>query len=147
MIYAVEHYLLLGLYAFLMSMVLVNIWTILIKQRRYKTVPLCAFYIFAFIAIGCRFIYTIISWIPGWSPKHYTNDIQLVTKLGVGLIQSWIVFEIALRVRRTYKSNDYGQASAEAFEKWIRYGQYSVVVVSFSITSAIVIADICDLDD
>ena len=69
MIYAVEHYLLLGLYALLMVQVLVNTWTILMKQRRYKTVPLCAFYIFAFIAIGSRFIYIIIDWIQDWSPK------------------------------------------------------------------------------
>ena len=75
MLYAVEHYLLLGLYAFLMLMVLVNTWTILIKQGKYKTVPLCAFYIFAFIAIGCRFVYIIIDWIHDWSPKYFINDL------------------------------------------------------------------------
>ena len=52
-----------------------------------------------------------------------------------------MIFEIALRVRCTYKSNDYEQASAESFEKWIRYGQYSVVTVSFAVTLAIIVDD------
>ena len=57
-----------------------------------------------------------------------------------------MVFEIALRVRLTYKANDYEQASAEAFEKLVRYGQYSVVAVSFIVTLAIIIDDMCNLN-
>ena len=61
-IYAVESYVLLGLYLFLMVLVIVNIWTVLVKQRRYKNLPLLAFYIYAFFAIVCRLIYIIIDW-------------------------------------------------------------------------------------
>ena len=35
-IYMVEHCILIGLYAFCLVLAIVNIWTILIKQKKYK---------------------------------------------------------------------------------------------------------------
>ena len=61
-IYAVEHYFLIGLYAFAFVLTIVNIWIILIKQKRYKTMPLSAFYIFSFITILLTLINIIIFW-------------------------------------------------------------------------------------
>ena len=57
---AVEHYLLIGLYTFALFLATANIWRILIKQRRYKTLPLLVFYICAFISVALRWIYTIL---------------------------------------------------------------------------------------
>ena len=45
--YAVEHYLLIGLYVFLFVLVNLNVWIIIIRQNRYKNSPLLAFYVFA----------------------------------------------------------------------------------------------------
>ena len=106
MIYAVERYTLIGLYTFLLVLVIVNIWTILIKQKRCKTLPLVAFYIFAFLAIAFRLIYILIDWTFVRVPVRLINNFYLITKLSVGLIQSWIILEIALRVRQTYKSSN-----------------------------------------
>ena len=58
-IYAAEHYLLIGLYTFLFVLVNMNFWTIIIQQKRYKTMPLMAFYIFAYLSISFRLTYTI----------------------------------------------------------------------------------------
>ena len=52
--YAVEHYILIGLYIFLLFLVMMNFWNIIIQQQKYKSLPLLAFYIFAFIAIFLR---------------------------------------------------------------------------------------------
>ena len=101
-IYAIEHYILIGLYIFLLGLAIFNIWTILIKQRRYKTWPLLFFYIFAYIAISFRLIWLFIEYIES-SVVFYITDCYLTSKLSVGLIQCWMILEIALRVRQTYK--------------------------------------------
>ena len=58
-VFAIEHYILIGLYAFLFALVNINVFQIIIRQRRYKTWPLLAFYIFAYIAITFRLIVMI----------------------------------------------------------------------------------------
>ena len=61
--YAVEHYILIGVYTFLFVLVLVNFWNIIIGQKRYKSWPLMAFYIFAFLAILFRLVVSIWCWV------------------------------------------------------------------------------------
>ena len=85
-IYAVEHYILIGLYTFAFVLVIVDIWTILIRQKRYKTIPLSAFYVFSFFTILLRLIFIIIIWSKLEIFAAYINDCYLTTKLGVGLI-------------------------------------------------------------
>ena len=102
--YVVCFYMLIGLYMFLLVLAIVNIWTILIKQRRYKTLPLLAFYIFAVLSIAFRLTELIMISGNNNVITHFLNDLFLITKLSVGLIQSWMIFEIALRVRQTYKA-------------------------------------------
>ena len=58
-VFAIEHYILIGVYAFLFALVNINVFQIIIRQRRYKTWPLLAFYIFAYIAITFRLIVMI----------------------------------------------------------------------------------------
>ena len=144
--FTVERYVLIGLYAFLMFLVIVNIWTILIKQRKYKTLPLLAFYIFAFFAISFRLVYIFMDWTNFVVIFYFIQDSYLCTKLGLGLIQSWMVLEIALRVRQTYTANASEQARAEAFEKWVRCGQYSVILTSLIIVLISTTHDLCVMD-
>ena len=147
MIYAVEHYILIGLYTFLLVLVIVNIWTILIKQRRYKTLPLLAFYIFTLLNIVFRLVFIIIRWSKYHIVKHFFNDSYLVTKLSVGLIQSWMIFEIALRERHAYKASSFSPAKYKCFGKWMRCGQYSTIVVATAIVLAILIYDLLHLHE
>ena len=65
-IYAVEHYILIGLYTYLLVLVLMNFWNIIIRQKKYKSLPLLTFYIFASIAISFRLIILVL---------FYTNSI------------------------------------------------------------------------
>ena len=115
--YAVEHYLLIGLYTFLLILVVANIWRILIKQGRYKTLPLLAFYIFSFLAIALRLIYIISAFT--YKPFiYFMNDCYLTCKLSVGLVQCWMILEIALRVSQVDKQ----EKNVEEWEKWMRIG-------------------------
>ena len=102
-IYAIEHYILIGLYIFLLGLAISNIWTILIKQRRYKTCPLLFFYIFTFMAIAFRLTYIIFEFSSS-NLVYYMEDCYLTAKLSVGLMQCWMIMEIAIRVRQVYKS-------------------------------------------
>ena len=53
-------YLLILIYTVILIIVITNIVQILILQRRWKTLPLLLFYIFAFIATLGRTVYSII---------------------------------------------------------------------------------------
>ena len=44
----------------------------------------------------------IIDWSDDDHFAFFVNDQWLVNKLCLGLIQSWMIFKIALRIRRTY---------------------------------------------
>ena len=56
-----------------------------------------------------------------------------------------MILEIALRVRRTYKANNAGPLSIESFEKFTRYGQYSVIIISIVLVLANLIFDILNI--
>ena len=143
-IYAVERYILIGLYTFLLVLTIVNIWSILIKQGKYKTWLLLAFYIYAFVNITFRVIWLIMEWCDCMVFLHYINDFFLITKLSIGLVQSWMIFEIALRVRQTYQPSAFNAAAkAASFEKWVRCGQLSTITVSFAIVLVIFVDDLC----
>ena len=72
--YGIVHYMLILVYALLLSLCLVNIWMILIKQGKWKTLPLLAFYILSFIAIASREICNI--WITIYEPWVYVLSYQ-----------------------------------------------------------------------
>ena len=138
-IYAIEHYILIGLYIFLLGLAVFNIWTILIKQRRYKTWPLLFFYVFAFMAILFRLIWLFIEYIESIVVEDVA-DCYLTSKLSVGLIQSWMILEIALRVRQTYKP-----CHSAKFEKCLKYGQFMVITLSIGLFVGPLIYDLCNI--
>ena len=82
----------------LLIMVLINSWTILVKHKKWKTWPLTLFYLMAFVAVLLRlltliFLHTNHSWIVS------SSLIQPVAKASVGLIEAWMIFELAMRFR------------------------------------------------
>ena len=95
---AVEHYILIGIYVFLFALVNINVWQIIIKQKRYKTWLLLAFYTFAYIAISFRLIILIFGYLPATCLRNI-DSIQPGAKICAGLIQVWIIIEITLHLR------------------------------------------------
>ena len=98
-IYVAERYVIIGLYVFLFALVAFNSWRILVRQRRYKNLPLLAFYIFTFLSISCILTYIFIDWTEHNIKFYYLADVYIAARLSVGLIQCWMVLEIALRER------------------------------------------------
>ena len=87
----------IALFGALVILVSVNIWQIIIRQRKWGNLPLLFFYIFATLGILLRetlLIFAYASWM-----NNKVNILQFeepMTKLGAGVVQSWIIFEIAL---------------------------------------------------
>ena len=98
-IYAVERYILIGLYSLLLVLLFVNVWCILIKQRRYRNLPFLAFYVFSFLAISTRLAYILIQWSLTAKQSVLINDYYLISKLCVGFIQAWTTLEMTMRIR------------------------------------------------
>ena len=77
-----------------------NIYAILVKQREYKNLPILAFYCFSLIAVALRPVYLALYWIQ--IPIIWNIDwVQQAAKLCVGIVQDWITFELAVRIRNT----------------------------------------------
>ena len=137
-LYSIEHFILIGLNILLLSLAIYNIWTILIKQKKYKTWPLLFFYIFTFITVALRIIWLIVKDIDS-NVVDFIADCYLTSKLSVGLLQCWMILKIALRLRQTYK-----QVPSANFEKWLEYGQYTVITLSICLFVSMPLYDLCD---
>ena len=59
-VFATEHYMLILLYFCLLCLIIYNVWCFLIRQKKYKTIPLLFFYIFAFFAVLLRLTDSIV---------------------------------------------------------------------------------------
>ena len=97
-IFATEVYLAILLEAGLIILVTVNIWRILIKQGKWRTIPLLFLYIFAFITVTFREINLIEIGADLGEGLLVVYYLQPVAKICVGAIQSWIIFELAIRI-------------------------------------------------
>ena len=84
-IFITEHCVLIGLYFVLLILVLANIWVILIRQGKYKTLPLLAFYVFGSMAIFLRLVFLECAFTDS-SIFLIIAEIQSCSKLCTGLI-------------------------------------------------------------
>ena len=90
------HVVVMILWAYLTWLVISNIWHILIRQEKWKTKPLLVFYFLAFMAIVIR-DYELITFLSSDLP--HPIPMQQAAKNGVGIIQSWMMFELAMRIK------------------------------------------------
>ena len=84
---------------------MVNIWTILVRQGKWKTLPLLLFYTMALVAIAARTIVILFYWtLNPWITL--LNNIQPVAKICVGLTQAWMIFELCVRIHKSFVTNN-----------------------------------------
>ena len=87
-------------YTALLVLTCVNVWCILLKQQKWRNLPLTLFYSFTFIAVVTRLFLSIGN--TAWFDEDFYKVIvvaQPLAKLMVGLIQSYIIFELGIRIR------------------------------------------------
>ena len=98
------------MYVLLVALALRNIWVILIRQQKYRLLPILAFYAFALVALTLRPIYMMGRWTT--YPIFFNMDkVQQVAKLCVGIVQDWITLELAIRIHSAKGSSDISTAA------------------------------------
>ena len=96
-------YIVILLYSFLLVLCLVNFWKILIRQGRWRTLPLLFFYIMSVTAISFRIV-ACFYYFDRSEYWHYVFiTMQPIAKGCVGLMQCWMIFELTLIMRRINK--------------------------------------------
>ena len=102
-------------YAALQVLVTVNIWCVIVKKEKWREILLLLFYIYAFMAINMRQVINVTFGAFKYDWFFVLYDTQPIVKINLGLIQSWIIFEIAMRMRRQNK----GQPASPRFESYL----------------------------
>ena len=79
-------YLFTVLYIIELALALYNIWTFLIKQGKYKTVPLLLFYILTVWLIAMRIYYSVWYFNVWINSEIVISEIKNVLKINLGLV-------------------------------------------------------------
>ena len=104
--YICENTFSLLLYTCLAVLCFRNIWVILIKQRKWKQPLLLTFYFFCSIAIVFRWFVIFVSiqvsvtMLQGNNFVYIIAPVQPYAKLMLGLIQTWMIVDLFIRLRR-----------------------------------------------
>ena len=113
------HFIVLITYTVVIILALMNIWQILIKLQKWRTISLLFFYIFTILCILIRFLNLI-----SYGIDHDRQmalilfTLQPIAKICVGLIQCWMIFELSIRIKASNRDYDYIRNS----EKWLNRG-------------------------
>ena len=89
-----------------LAMAVYNIWAFLIKQKKYKTLPLSIFYaltvwLMLMRIYFCLFYLTIIE-----NESIVGSCFKPILKLDIGLVQCWILIELSLRISKSIKQTE-----------------------------------------
>ena len=90
-------------YIALTVLVTINIYKFIIKDQKWKIIPLLFFYILAFLAITCRAITEVFYLKMYLSYELWTtilDQVNDISKFSVGLIQAWTMLELTIRMRK-----------------------------------------------
>ena len=95
------------------------------------------FYAFALLATMLRLVVTVWSW--DASPVFSNIEfVQVAAKLCVGLVQDWITFELAIRIRNSNVVSDISESGKKRL-RLARRILFTAITLAFLAYSAIVI--------
>lgn len=128
------------IYASCFAILVANAWQILIKQGRWRNLPLLLFYIFSAAAIVLRELIMFIRKANCSQFLYYFTDLeQPYVKLGAGLVQVWIIFEVALWIREGVFLDSNPSADRTKNQRWIRNCQIGTMVLISLIVIALTV--------
>ena len=131
MVWAVEHWIYLILFMSILVILIRNVWCILIRQSKWRSIPLLYFYIMSFITVVARIIACICA--PDLNSEFQIIDSFTASfaKMCSGMSQCWITLTIALRLRllNKYESLNFDVTIAiEKLDKVLKIGQIVLVI-------------------
>ena len=123
-----------------------NVWKFLIRQARYKVLPLVTFYVLALLLMSERVYFAI--WFFALTYKKNSvlwQTLPLTIKAMIAVLQSWMITELCIRLHQSYKEfssrGERGRAST-SIDKCISVGRVAVVVfiVAAILTTTVLLA-------
>ena len=85
---------------------LVNTWMFLIKQKKYTTWPLLAFYLLAmFLSLLEAYVNFSLFFVV-CNRRTFAVEMRPIIKIAIGIVQCWMLFELALRINLEIKTTD-----------------------------------------
>ena len=101
--YYATHCLLCLLYIAVVVLHLVNCYQIVYRQGRWRTLPILVFYVLAWFSIMSRFFLNVFAAYQFDRTQHLwvfrISIWQPFAKISVGLVQAWMMFELAIRIK------------------------------------------------
>ena len=88
------------------TLAIVNTWKFLIKQKKYKTWPLLAFYLLTIWLSLSEAHFNIFFFKSTTEQKVYELNMRPILKLIMGIIQCWMLFELALRITQELRRTE-----------------------------------------
>ena len=99
--FAIFNLVLMVLYAAVLALTLHNIWAFLIKQRKYRAVPLTMIYVLT-VLLCCLRITLLYFFVELYSSGTVASQTAFL-KLAIGWVQIWMLIELSLKLRLIIK--------------------------------------------
>ena len=110
-----------------------NIWTILIKRRKYRVLPLLTFYIVATLLVLNRLYLSIWYFTASLECKPLLAFLgSLTSKFCLGLDQTWVNIELSLSLKHSLDAIGQRTSVAESYpHRFIKYGRIAITTFIF----------------
>ena len=93
------------------ALAVVNTWKFLIKQKKYQTWPLLVFYLLTMMLSLTEAVFNVFLFYAVRHQSAFLVNMRPIIKLELGIIQCWILFELALRITQDLNQTDRIQKS------------------------------------
>ena len=96
-------YLSLAIFLSMLFLALYNTWEFIIRQKKYKTVPLLVFYVIVIMLASLRIYFSVFYFYGKLYHDYFGYLMKPLLNLNLGVVQCWILFELALRINENVK--------------------------------------------
>ena len=121
-----------ALYCALLLFAFSNIWLFVIKKKKYKSLPIPAFYTFAVVALALRPVDIIGAWaVDNVDIYANINWVWQGAKLCVGMVQDWVTVELAVRIHVSKSFGDITEAGIKRLHSIFKI-VFAILIVGFT---------------
>ena len=81
-----------------LGLAIYNTWAFLIKQKKYKILPLLIFYVLVILLSISRICYSFFFFREYFNYRIINFLLKPIILINLGLVQCWIIYELSLRI-------------------------------------------------
>ena len=102
--FVIQDYLMILIYLATEVFTVINICVFIVRQKRYRNLSLLLYYILSFFLIAIDLVYWIIYYQSFVGYNLVLQFLPGILKIDIGLIQAWIMIELAIEMHYIIKS-------------------------------------------